>query len=112
GRSIVVLAKQRYGLRERDFLESRSQFVPFTAQTRMSGVDLDGSQIRKGAVDAVVKWAETPLPESLATEVERIAKAGGTPLAVARNRTPVGVIELKDIIKEGLVERFAQLRKM
>ncbi len=112
GRSIVVLAKERYGLRERDLLESRAQFVPFTAQTRMSGVDMDGTEIRKGAVDAVVGWSGHPLAPELEAEVERIARAGGTPLAVAKNHVPVGVIELKDIIKEGLVERFAQLRKM
>ncbi len=112
GRSIVVLAKQRYGLRERDLLETRAQFIPFTAQTRMSGVDLDGSQIRKGAVDAVVGWSGNEMPPELQAEVERISRAGGTPLAVAKDRTPVGVIELKDVIKEGLVERFAQLRKM
>jgi K+-transporting ATPase ATPase B chain len=112
GRSIVVLAKERYGLREHDLLEARAQFVPFTAQTRMSGVDLDGVPIRKGAVDAVVGWSGRDLPPELAAEVERIARAGGTPLAVAKDRMPLGVIELKDIIKEGLVERFAQLRKM
>jgi K+-transporting ATPase ATPase B chain len=112
GRSIVVLAKERFGLRERDLLEARAQFVPFTAQTRMSGVDLDGTPIRKGAVDAVEGWSGRGLPPELRQEVERIARAGGTPLAVARDRVPVGVIELKDIIKEGLVERFAQLRKM
>jgi K+-transporting ATPase ATPase B chain len=112
GRSIVVLAKQKYSLRERDLLESRARFVPFTAQTRMSGVDLDGIPIRKGAVDAVVGWSGRELPRELGAEVDRIARAGGTPLAVARDRKPVGVIELKDIIKEGLVERFAQLRKM
>ena len=112
GRSIVVLAKHKYGLRERDLLEARAQFVPFTAQTRMSGVDLDGTPIRKGAVDAVVGWSGCKLPPELDAEVERIARAGGTPLAVARDRHPVGVIELKDVIKEGLVERFAQLRKM
>jgi K+-transporting ATPase ATPase B chain len=112
GRSIVVLAKERFGLRERNLLETRSQFIPFTAQTRMSGVDLDGSEIRKGAVDAVVGWSGRDLPDELRAEVERIARAGGTPLAVAKNHQPVGVIELKDIIKEGLVERFAQLRRM
>jgi potassium-transporting ATPase ATP-binding subunit len=112
GRSIVVLAKERFGLRERNLLETRAEFVPFTAQTRMSGVDMDGTQIRKGAVDAVVGWCGKELPPELGTEVERIARAGGTPLAVAKDRVPVGVIELKDIIKEGLVERFAQLRKM
>jgi potassium-transporting ATPase ATP-binding subunit len=112
GRSIVVLAKERFGLRERDLLETRAQFVPFTAQTRMSGVDLDSTQIRKGAVDAVVGWSGRDLPPELRQEVERIGRAGGTPLAVARDRHPVGVIELKDVIKEGLVERFAQLRRM
>jgi K+-transporting ATPase ATPase B chain len=112
GRSIVVLAKQKYGLRERDLLEARAQFIPFTAQTRMSGVDLDGVPIRKGAVDAVVGWSGKDLQPELAAEVERIARAGETPLAVARDRVPVGVIELKDVIKQGLVERFAQLRKM
>jgi potassium-transporting ATPase ATP-binding subunit len=112
GRSIVVLAKERFGLRAHEFLEARAQFVPFTAQTRMSGVDLDGVPIRKGAVDAVVGWSGRDLPPELAAEVERIAHAGGTPLAVAKDRVPMGVIELKDIIKEGLAERFAQLRKM
>ncbi|HEX9124447.1 MAG TPA: potassium-transporting ATPase subunit KdpB [Actinomycetota bacterium] len=112
GRSIVVLAKERYGIRERHLLEARAEFVPFTAQTRMSGVDLDGEQIRKGAVDAVEGWCSRELPPELATEVERIARAGGTPLAVARDRAPIGVIELKDIVKRGLAQRFAQLRSM
>ena len=112
GRSIVVLAKDRFGIRERELMETRSTFVPFTAQTRMSGVDVDGSEIRKGAVDSIVGWSGRELPPELAAEVERIARAGGTPLAVARDRVPLGVIELKDIIKEGLVERFAQLRRM
>jgi K+-transporting ATPase ATPase B chain len=111
GRSIVVLAKERFGIRERELMETRSTFIPFTAQTRMSGIDVDGNEIRKGAVDAIVGWSGQ-LPSELAAEVERIARAGGTPLAVARNRVPFGVIELKDIIKDGLVERFAQLRKM
>ena len=112
GRSIVVLAKERFGLRERELGATHAQFVPFTAQTRMSGVDMDGEQIRKGAVDAIVGWSGRELPSELAQEVERISRAGGTPLAVARDRVPMGVIELKDIIKEGLAERFAQLRKM
>jgi K+-transporting ATPase ATPase B chain len=112
GRSIVVLAKQRYGIRQRELLEARARFVPFTAQTRMSGVDLDGAEIRKGAVDAIVGWAGRDMPDPLAAEVERIARAGGTPLAVARDRQLLGVIELKDIIKQGLTERFAQLRRM
>ena len=78
--------------------------MPFTAQTRMSGVDLDGTEIRKGAVDAIVGWSGRELPAELAAEVERIANAGGTPLAVAKDRVPLGVIELKDIIKEGLID--------
>jgi K+-transporting ATPase ATPase B chain len=112
GRSIVVLAKQRFQIRERELMETRHTFIPFTAQTRMSGIDVDGSEIRKGAVDAVVGWSGHDLPPELAAAVERISRAGGTPLAVARDRQPLGVIELKDIIKEGLVERFGQLRKM
>ena len=112
GRSIVVLAKNAYGIRERNLLEMHATFVPFTAQTRMSGVDEGPTQIRKGAVDAIVGWSGRDLPAELEREVERIANAGGTPLAVAKDRVPVGVIELKDIIKEGLVERFAQLRAM
>jgi K+-transporting ATPase ATPase B chain len=112
GRSIVVLAKERFGLREHELLETHAQFVPFTAQTRMSGVDLNGSEIRKGAVDAVKTWSGRELPPELADAVERIARAGGTPLAVAKDRIPMGVVELKDIIKDGLVERFAQLRRM
>jgi K+-transporting ATPase ATPase B chain len=112
GRSIVVLAKERYGIRERELMETHAVFVPFTAQTRMSGVDLDGSEIRKGAVDSIAEWAGHELPPELAAVVERISRAGGTPLAVARDRQLLGVIELKDIIKEGLVDRFGQLRKM
>src|SRR5215470_15587163 len=112
GRSIVVLAKERYGIRERELLETHATFVPFTAQTRMSGVDVDGSQIRKGAVDSIVAWAGRDMPPQLEAEVDRIARAGGTPLAVGRDRQLLGVIELKDIIKQGLVERFAQLRTM
>ena len=112
GRSIVVLAKQRFGLREREMLETRHEFVPFTAQTRMSGIDVNGSSIRKGAVDAVVRWTGVAMPSPLADEVDRIARAGGTPLAVGKDRGIVGVIELKDVIKEGLVERFGHLRQM
>jgi K+-transporting ATPase ATPase B chain len=112
GRSIVVLAKERYGIRERELLESHARFVPFTAQTRMSGVDLDGNEIRKGAVDAIIDWSGHEIAPKLNAEVERIARAGGTPLAVGRDRHILGVIELKDIIKQGLIERFAQLRRM
>jgi K+-transporting ATPase ATPase B chain len=114
GRSIVVLAKQ-YGIREHEMASTHAHFVPFTAQTRMSGVDLDGKQIRKGAGDAVIKFAEgeggTPPPE-LAAELERIAREGGTPLAVARDSQILGVIYLKDTIKEGMRARFDHLRAM
>ena len=85
-----MLAKERYGIRERELLETRAQFVPFTAQTRMSGVDLDGSEIRKGAVDAIVGWSGHEMPPEMTAEVERIARAGGTPLAVAKDRSPSG----------------------
>ncbi|MGZ8642181.1 MAG: potassium-transporting ATPase subunit KdpB, partial [Actinomycetota bacterium] len=112
GRSIVVLAKQRFGLREREMLETRHEFVPFTAQTRMSGIDVNGSSIRKGAVDAVVRWTGSDMPPPLADEVDRIARAGGTPLAVGKDRTILGVIELRDVIKDGMRERFDQLRLM
>ncbi len=112
GRSIVVLAKERFGIRERELMETRATFIPFSAQTRMSGIDVDGAEVRKGAVDSIVGWSGHELPAELASEVERIARAGSTPLAVAKDRAPLGVIELKDIIKEGLTERFAQLRKM
>jgi K+-transporting ATPase ATPase B chain len=114
GRSIVVLAKQ-YGIREHDMAQAEAHFVPFTAQTRMSGVDLDGHQIRKGAGDAVIKFAEgeggTPPPE-LAAELDRIGHEGGTPLAVARDSQILGVIYLKDTIKEGMRARFDHLRAM
>ena len=103
GRSIVVLAKERYGIREHELLEVRAQFVPFTAQTRMSGVDMDGTAIRKGAVDAIVGWSGRELPAELAAEVERIAMAPAAPRSPSRGTgSPMGVVELKDIIKEGL----------
>ena len=119
GRSIVVLAKEKYGLRERDMAPLHANFIPFTAQTRMSGVDVDGRTIRKGAVDSVIAWVKTaPRPPSdaaikeIATLADRIARAGGTPLAVADGAKLLGVIHLKDIVKGGIKERFAQLRKM
>ena len=117
GRSIVVLAKERYGIRGREIhdLATNATFVPFTAQTRMSGVDLDGREIRKGAVDAIEKYLDGNMPQSaleLREIVERIAKAGGTPLVVADNHKPLGVIYLKDIVKQGMRERFNQLRQM
>jgi potassium-transporting ATPase ATP-binding subunit len=114
GRSIVVLAKQ-YGVREHEMGQTDARFVPFTAQSRMSGVDLDGQQIRKGAGDAVIKFAEGegghPPPE-LQPELDRIGREGGTPLAVARNSQILGVIYLKDTIKEGMQARFDHLRAM
>ncbi|HVO81023.1 MAG TPA: potassium-transporting ATPase subunit KdpB [Terriglobales bacterium] len=115
GRSIVVLAKERYGLRGRDLGVHDAVFVPFTAQTRMSGVNLDGREIRKGAVDAISKYLEqhgTQLPKEIQSTVETIARTGGTPLVVAENRRALGVIHLKDIVKGGMRDRFAHLRAM
>ena len=117
GRSIVVLAKTKYGLRGREIhdLATTAHFVPFTAQTRMSGVDLDGREIRKGAVDAIEKYLQEHL-DGMATPlreiVEKIARAGGTPLVVSDTYRPLGVIYLKDIVKQGMRERFNQLRQM
>jgi K+-transporting ATPase ATPase B chain len=114
GRSIVVLAKQ-YGLREHELLPQHAQFVPFTAQTRMSGVDLNGTRLRKGAGDAILRWVSDEgghAPPSLAAELDRVARQGSTPLAVARDAQVLGVIELKDVVKEGMSERFARLRRM
>ncbi|HYL32458.1 MAG TPA: potassium-transporting ATPase subunit KdpB [Stellaceae bacterium] len=113
GRSIVLLAKEKYGLRGRDMAPLHARFVPFSAQTRMSGVDLEGGQtIRKGAVDAVLKHTGTSASPQLQAIVERISKSGGTPLAVARGDRVLGVIHLKDIIKGGIRDRFADLRQM
>jgi len=115
GRSIVVLAKEKYGLRGRQFAAHEATFVPFTAITRMSGVDFDGRQIRKGAVDAIerlVRDAGNTLPAELRAQVDRIAREGGTPLAVAENGRALGVIHLKDIVKGGIRDRFAHLRAM
>ena len=116
GRSIVVLAKEKYGLRGRELGQHDVQFVPFTAQTRMSGVNLDGFEIRKGAADAIAEYLAANgslLPRELNTEVEQIARSGGTPLVVAeKSRGALGVIELKDIVKGGIRDRFAQLRAM
>jgi K+-transporting ATPase ATPase B chain len=114
GRSIVVLAKQ-YGIREHDMAPLHAQFVPFTAQTRMSGVDLDGRQLRKGAGDAVIEFARSEggrAPAELQPVLDRISREGGTPLAVARDSQILGVIYLKDTIKEGIRQRFDQLRAM
>ncbi|HXC56188.1 MAG TPA: potassium-transporting ATPase subunit KdpB, partial [Rhizomicrobium sp.] len=135
GRSIVVLAKEKYGIRGREMAGLSASFIPFTAQTRLSGVDVDGSSIRKGAVDAVLDYvrAQKGIPagsgsdaavkaavqavgadtaQQLMTLAERIAKSGGTPLAVAKDGQLLGVIHLKDIVKGGIRERFAALRKM
>ncbi|MCL2393733.1 MAG: potassium-transporting ATPase subunit KdpB [Acidimicrobiaceae bacterium] len=114
GRSIVVLAKERFAIRERQ-LEGSHEFVPFTAQTRMSGLNVDGREIRKGAADAVRRWVVeqggTP-PDELAGVVESIARAGSTPLVVADGPTVLGVIELKDVVKQGIKEKFDQMRQM
>jgi K+-transporting ATPase ATPase B chain len=115
GRSIVVLAKERYALRGRELASQEATFIPFSAQTRMSGVDMDGREIRKGAVDAITKYLTqhgTVLPKEIQAAVETIARSGGTPLVVAENRRALGVIHLKDIVKGGMRERFDQLRAM
>ena len=129
GRSVVVLAKEKFGLREHDMAALGARFVPFTAQTRMSGVDVGGASIRKGAVDAVLAHVGSPVARRAAgastaaarlaapvREVqaiaERVGKAGGTPLAVAKDGRLLGVLHLKDIVKGGIRERFAELRRM
>lgn len=115
GRSIVVLAKQKYGLRGRDVEGLGGHFVSFSARTRMSGVDLDGRQIRKGAVDSMENYVREKghdFPRSLRERVDQISKAGGTPLVVVDDGQPLGVIYLKDIVKGGIRERFAELRQM
>jgi potassium-transporting ATPase ATP-binding subunit len=117
GRSIVVLAK-RYGLREHQLRAGGNEFprfIPFTAQTRMSGVDLNGTRLRKGAGDAVIHWVTEEggaAPDELGSVLDRVARAGSTPLAVARDAQVLGVIELKDVVKEGMAERFERLRRM
>jgi K+-transporting ATPase ATPase B chain len=115
GRSIVVLAKEQYGLRERDVRGTGATFVPFTARSRMSGVDLRGRQIRKGATEAIethVRRLGGALPAGIRAAVDRIAREGGTPLVVADGASVLGVIELKDIVKGGIRERFAEIRRM
>jgi K+-transporting ATPase ATPase B chain len=132
GRSIVVLAKEKYGIRGRDLAELRANFIPFTAQSRMSGVEVGGSWVRKGAVDAILGYLNAPavnvaaggavraLQLAVSADVAReinaiadaIAKSGGTPLAVAKDGKLLGVIHLKDIVKGGIRERFAELRRM
>jgi len=115
GRSIVVLAKREFNIRGRELADTDALFIPFTAQTRMSGVDIGNRKIRKGAADQAVKFARDnggTAPPELAGIVERIGKAGGTPLVVVENARVLGVIHLKDIIKEGIKERFARMRAM
>jgi K+-transporting ATPase ATPase B chain len=132
GRSIVVLAKEKYGIRGRDLAELRASFIPFAAQTRMSGVEVGASWVRKGAVDAILNFLHTPasavtasgavrtLQPSVSADIvqeinaiaEAIAKSGGTPLAVAKDGKLLGAIHLKDIVKGGIRERFAELRRM
>ena len=132
GRSIVVLAKEKYDIRGREMAPMGAQFVAFSAQTRLSGIDFEGSSIRKGAVDAVLNWVRSPTGtdqkggvattlrpsvseaaiKELTAKAEEIAKAGGTPLAVARDGKLLGVIYLKDIVKGGIRERFSELRRM
>jgi K+-transporting ATPase ATPase B chain len=115
GRSIMVLAKQKFGLRERDIHSLEAQFVHFSAQTRMSGVDVHGTQVRKGAADAIRKHVESlggTMPMSVLGIVEEVARRGSTPLVVAEGTRVLGVVELKDIVKGGIKERFAELRRM
>jgi K+-transporting ATPase ATPase B chain len=115
GRSIVVLAKEKYGLRGRELAQLNAEFIPFSATTRMSGIEVDGRSIRKGAVDAIKRYLEehgSAMPAEVQTSVERISNSGGTPLVVAENGRALGVIHLKDVVKGGMRERFDQLRAM
>ncbi len=115
GRSIVILAKEQFGFRGRELGTHEATFIPFSATTRMSGVDLDGRKLRKGAADAVKRFVEEQggrVPAKLDEEVDKIARAGGTPLVVAQNNFVLGVIHLKDIVKGGMSERFDELRAM
>ena len=113
GRSIVVLAKERFGIRERDLRDA--VLVPFTAQTRMSGLDLDGTSVRKGATDSVRRWVTDnggTVPAALDAIVEGVATGGGTPLVVAEDNEVLGVIHLKDVVKQGMTKRFDELRAL
>jgi K+-transporting ATPase ATPase B chain len=115
GRSIVVLAKERLGIRGRELGEHEARFVPFTAQTRMSGVDFNGTRLRKGAGDAIERWIATEggsTPPELRAAMDRIARDGGTPLAVASDNQALGVVHLQDVVKDGMRERFDHLRAM
>jgi potassium-transporting ATPase ATP-binding subunit len=116
GRSIVVLAKERYGLRSTTSEKAHNMhFIPFSAQTRMSGVDIDGQSIRKGAPDAIISYIQKQgkqVSQEIRTQVDNISRSGGTPLVVTRNAEAIGVVHLKDIVKGGIKERFIQMRKM
>ena len=115
GRSIVVLAKQQYGLRGRELAHLNAVFIPFSALTRMSGIEVDGRSIRKGSVDAISAYLiehNSKLPDAVRESVDTISRSGGTPLVVAENGRALGVIHLKDIVKGGMRERFDQLRAM
>src|SRR5262249_48969431 len=115
GRSIVVLAKERYNMRGRDLSTHAAVFIPFSAQTRMSGVDIDGREIRKGAPEAIAKLISPSgngIPSDLKKRIEEISNSGGTPLLVAENRKVLGAIALTDIVKGGMKERFDHLRAM
>jgi len=116
GRSVVILAKEKYGIRARQIHELQARFIPFSAQSRMSGVELgDGRQIRKGAAEAIEKYVKDlggSFPDDLRSKIETISKKGGTPLVVAEHSRVLGVIQLKDIVKGGIRERFSELRKM
>jgi potassium-transporting ATPase ATP-binding subunit len=115
GRSIVVLAKESYGLRGRDLSDLKARFIPFSAQTRMSGVDLQGREIRKGAahaIEAYVKANKGVYPTEVRDNVDMVSRQGGTPLVVAERGRVLGVVHLKDVVKGGIKERFAELRRM
>ncbi|MFP1799972.1 potassium-transporting ATPase subunit KdpB [Lonsdalea quercina] len=115
GRSIVVLAKQKFNLRERDLQSLNATFIPFSAQTRMSGVNIDSKRLRKGAADAIRRHIERQggqFPAAVNAQVESVARSGGTPLIVAEDNAVMGVVALKDIVKGGIRERFAELRRM
>ena len=115
GRSVVVLAKEAYGLRGRELAELKAEFVPFSATTRMSGINMENRMIRKGATDAIASFLKEnggSLPDQVRSDVEAVARSGGTPLVVADGARALGVIHLKDIVKGGMKERFAQLRAM
>jgi K+-transporting ATPase ATPase B chain len=115
GRSIAVLAKKQFGLRGRDLEQVKPHFIPFSARTRMSGVTIGEQEIRKGAAEAVEKYVSSlggALPEDVKATVEEVANAGGTPLVVCQDAKVMGVIELKDVVKGGIKERFAELRRM